>query len=260
LPVGIAARVLRISVVIHDSDSVPGLTNRVLARFASSIGTGLPIENYPNYRRSITKFVGIPVREGFKILNTKQKDFAKEQFNFSADKKLAVVIGGGLGSRNLNEAALLAAPNIVKNDMQMLIVSGDNQGFPIDNLPPNVQVIPFITDGMPDLLGAADVVVTRAGATSLAELAAVATPTIIVPNHHLASDHQTKNAAVYEAADAALVINPRELENTPTALGLEILRLAKNEKLSKRLGQNLHKFSKANALEQMTEMILKAIK
>jgi len=261
VPVGVAAHILRIPFVIHDSDAVPGLANRILARYANRIGTGLPTENYPNYKKDITKYVGIPIREGFKILNTEQKTNAKKLFNFLPDKKLVVIIGGGLGSRSLNRAALKVAPNIVKKGMQMMIVSGTDEPLKIDgDLASNVHTAPFVTDEMPQLLGVADVVVTRAGATFLAELAAVAAPIIIVPNRHLTGDHQTKNAAIYQAADAALVIDPRELEKSPTILEDNILKIISDENYSKKLSQNLHKFAKTDALEQMVEMVLGAIK
>ncbi|MDR1969969.1 MAG: glycosyltransferase [Candidatus Nomurabacteria bacterium] len=257
VPVGLAARMLRIPLVIHDSDSVPGLANRILARYASRIGTGLPIENYPNYKKDITKYVGIPVRQGFKVYNAKQKAKAKENFGFLPNKKLVVVVGGGLGSRNLNQAALDAAPNIVEAGLQMLIVSGADKPLVIDeNLQPNVREVSFIADRMPELLGAADIVVTRAGAAFLAELAAVAASIIIVPNRHLAGDHQTKNADIYKTADAALVIDSRELEKSAAPLADSILRIANDDSLNKKLSQNLHKFAKPDALEQMIKMIL----
>jgi UDP-N-acetylglucosamine--N-acetylmuramyl-(pentapeptide) pyrophosphoryl-undecaprenol N-acetylglucosamine transferase len=261
LPVGLAAHVLRIPLVIHDSDVVPGLTNRILARYASRIGTGAPVENYPNYRKDITEYIGIPVRPEFKVLDAKQKTRGKELFDFSPDKKLVVVIGGGLGSHRLNKTALSVTPNIIANDMQMLIVSGEDQSVNIDkNLIPDVQIKPFITEHLADLLGAADVVVTRAGATFLAELATVAAPTIIVPNQHLAGDHQTKNAAIYEKAGAALVINPRDLEEAPEILGTYILKVADDKKLSEKLSRNLHKFARPDALDKITKMILEVAK
>ena len=261
VPVGIAAHVLRIPLVIHDSDAVPGLANRILARYANRIGTGLPVENYPNYKKDITKYVGIPVRKNFKILNTKQKADVKKVFNFSPNKKLVVIIGGGLGSHSLNKTALIIAPDIARADLQMLIVSGADESLTIeDDLTINIHTVPFVTDGMSELLGAADVVVTRAGATFLAELATVAASVIIVPNHHLAGDHQTKNAAIYEMAGAALVIDPRELEKSATVLKDNILKVVNDENYSKKLSQNLHKFAKADALERMVEMILGAIK
>ncbi|MCL2174265.1 glycosyltransferase, partial [Candidatus Saccharibacteria bacterium] len=181
LPVGLAARLLRIPLVIHDSDIVPGLTNRVLARYANRIGTGAPIENYPTYKKNITKHVGIPVREEFKILNAQQKAQVKKDFDFSPDKKLVVVIGGGLGSKRLNQAALEIAPRLVPENLQMLIVSGAGRSLTIaSDLAPNVRAVPFMASELPKLLGAADVVVTRAGATFLAELATVAASIIIV--------------------------------------------------------------------------------
>lgn len=261
VPAGVAAHILRIPLVIHDSDAVPGLANRILSRYATQIGTGLSVKNYPSYREDITKCVGIPVREGFRVLTIKQKVEAKKLFNFSPDKKLIVVIGGGLGAKNLNQAALTIASDMAKEGLQMLIVSGEDDSFKIDaDLIANIRVVSFVTDEMPKLLGAADVVVTRAGATFLAELAAVAAPIIIVPNQHLAGDHQTKNATVYQKASAALVINSHELEKSPAILGDYIFKVVNDENLRKKLSQNLHKFAKPDALKQVVEMILGAVK
>jgi UDP-N-acetylglucosamine:LPS N-acetylglucosamine transferase len=79
-----------------------------------------------------------------------------------------------------------------------------------------------------------------------------------VPNHHLTGDHQSKNAAVYMAADAALVIDPRSL--SPNVLADNVLKIVENEKLREKLKQNLHKFAKKDALAQMVTMILEVAK
>src|SRR5664279_4351599 len=94
MPVGIAARVLRIPLVIHDSDAYPGLTNRVLARFAQAIATGAPLKHYP-YPASKTRYVGIPIASDFIPLSSAQQAEVKKELGFDPDKPLVVVTGGG---------------------------------------------------------------------------------------------------------------------------------------------------------------------
>lgn len=260
LPVGLAAHLLKIPLVIHDSDTVPGLTNRVLARWACAIGTGAPIENYPNYDPKITRFIGIPVRPEFRKLSARQKAAAKKLFKLDADKPLVLAIGGGGGAREINETVLQIAPELVRGGAQIFIVAGkngrDNLAAPI---PAGVTVADFVSDDMARLLGAADVVVTRAGATFLAELAAVGAAAIIVPSPYLAGDHQTKNAAVYEKAGAAVVLNQKALAQNPEILAREIIKLLNDKNLREKLGKNLAKFAKPDALAAMADLILKAV-
>ncbi len=101
LPVGLAAALLRIPLVIHDSDAHPGLTNRVLARFATSIGTGAPLEYYA-YPRHKAEYVGIPVASEFKPFSAPAQRAAKIEWGITPAQPLLVVTGGGLGARRLN--------------------------------------------------------------------------------------------------------------------------------------------------------------
>jgi UDP-N-acetylglucosamine--N-acetylmuramyl-(pentapeptide) pyrophosphoryl-undecaprenol N-acetylglucosamine transferase len=257
LPVGLAARILRIPLVIHDSDTVPGLTNKILAKFASRIGTGSPVENYPNYPRKITKFVGIPVRPEFKKLSEKDKKNAKKSLGFNDDKSLIFVAGGGGGAQIFAEALPIIVPEIIKNKAQILLSAGRGKSFaPAKNLAKDFFVKEFITENYAEILNACDIFVTRAGATSLAEAASANCATIIIPSPYLAGDHQTKNAAVYANSGAAVVIDERNIEKNPEILLDEIKKLLDDESYREKLGDNLARFIKPNALLEMVKMIL----
>lgn len=259
LPVGMAAHFLRIPLVIHDSDIVPGLTNRVLARFANFIGTGTPLENYPNYPRAKTKFVGIPVRPEFRKLSAAEKIAIKEKYGFDKHRKLFFVTGGGLGSSNLNRTIIKEAPKIIDHSAQILLLTGENKDI-VDPKTDGLKLEPFLTDDYPNIAATADIVITRAGATAMAELASLGAVAIIIPSPFLTGDHQTKNALVWQKANAAVVIEQKDLEAHPELLLTEAVKLLDNEKLRSCLSHNLAKFARPDALNQMVKMILEAVK
>ena len=115
LPVGMAAKVLGIPLVIHDSDAHPGLTNRVLSRWATRIGTGAPLKFYP-YPKTISRYVGIPVNEEFKPFTPADRQKLKQKLGFDPKRPLVVVTGGGLGARRINDAVLALAHSWRKVD------------------------------------------------------------------------------------------------------------------------------------------------
>lgn len=278
LPVGLAAHCLKIPLVIHDSDTVPGLTNRVLARFAIAIGTGAPVENYPNYPSAITRFVGIPVRPEFAKLSSREREANKRKLGLDPAKKLIFVAGGGGGATIFSSIFAKIAPDIIKKfDVQIFLLTGKGKGFAVSDLVKsgpsslrndiehNFIVREFLADEYPQLLNACDVFVTRAGATSMAEAAASETATIIVPSPFLAGDHQTKNAAIFAKADAAIVLKQNQTDDhfddklaREMSENLESLLGDRGDKLRLKLGENLANFAKKDALENIANMIIAA--
>jgi len=264
LPVGLAAHALKIPLVIHDSDTVPGLTNRMLAKFASAIGTGAPIENYPNYNKKIMKFVGIPVREEIKKMTNDERIFAKKQLGFDPAKNLIFAFGGGGGAVEINKAMAQIAPEMIAKDQaQILLGTGKGKLAEVQISPEiakDFRAQEFITDDYARIVGAVDVVVTRAGATSIAEFATVGAATIIIPSPYLAGDHQTKNAEIYAEAGAAIVLKQADVAKDPEVLAGAIRDILHDKKLRESLKNNLAKFAKPDALKQMAAMILGAAK
>lgn len=265
LPVGLAAHLLNLPLVIHDSDTVPGLTNRVLAHFASAIGTGSPVENYPNYTRQITKFVGIPVRAEFTELDAAARRQTKKDLGLDPAKQLIFVAGGGGGAAIFSEIFREIAPKLIaKFNVQIFLLTGKGKGFAVEKPLANDFIVKdFITDEYPALLNACDIFVTRAGATSMAEAAVSETATIIVPSPYLAGDHQTKNAEIFAKADAAIALKQNKTEdNFDTKLADDLSRnIAQllgvdGERRRAELGRNLAKFAKKDALDAIVKMII----
>lgn len=260
LPVGLAAWLLRIPLVIHDSDAHPGLTNRILARFAASIGTGAPLKFYP-YPVDRARYVGVPVRPEFVPYTNDQQQLAKQTLGFDVDKTLMVVTGGGLGSQRLNEAIVSTISELVEH-INVILITGKTQYEPIRKLIPQdttqYHIVPFISEGMADMLGAADIVVARAGATTILELAALAKPTILVPNSFLTGGHQLKNAAVYAESGVVRVIDELALDANPEILVQEVADLLANRGGMEAMGQSFHQFARPDAAKDMAELIISA--
>lgn len=261
LPVGMAAHVLRIPLVIHDSDAHPGLTNRILSRWATTIATGAPLVYY-NYPASRSHYVGIPVNEAFHPYSAAEQKAAKVKWGVPSDAPLLVVTGGGLGAKRLNNTTLKALDKL-QHLASVILVSGAGQydelraQYPHDTL--TFQLHPFVHT-MPELLGAADVVAARAGATTIVELATLQKPTILVPNAALTGGHQLKNAAVYSEAQVAIVLDEDEMVDNPDLLVNAVRSYLKDPKTTKTMAKRFGEFAKTDAAKDMARLILQASK
>lgn len=259
LPVGFAAHLLGIPLVIHDSDAHPGLTNRILSRWATYIGTGAPLEYY-SYPKAKSTYVGIPIANEFSSYTPAMQKAAKQEWGINDSAPLIVVTGGGLGAVHINNVVINSLRALQKLG-SVVLVSGAGHYDELRSLvppdSPHFQLYPFVTN-MHSLLGAADVVVTRAGATTILELAALEKPTILVPNAKLTGGHQIKNAAVYEAARAVSVIEEAQLEEQPALLSREIERLFTDISGTREMTHRFGAFSKPTAAKDMALMILRA--
>lgn len=262
LPVGLAARVLGIPLVIHDSDALPGLTNKVLGRFASAIATGAPLEHY-DYPKAISRYVGVPIDGQFKPLTKAARIHAKESLGFDGARPLIVITGGGLGAKRINDAVLRILEPLLERG-SVLLLSGSAQYDELRALTPEsdprFQLEAFRSHGMAEVLGAADVVIARAGATTLLELAAVGAPTILIPNGFLTGGHQLKNAAVYGEKNAVLIVDDNAIVHQPELLLGAVDRILDDPKTTAVMQQVFRQFAKPDAAGDMAAMIRQAAK
>ncbi len=261
LPVGLAAHILRIPLVIHDSDAHPGLTNRILSRWATKIATGAPLEYY-QYPAEKSRYIGIPINEAFHRYSKAEQLAAKKEWHVDPELPLVVVTGGGLGAKRLNNTVIEVLEQLQKK-ASVILVAGAAQydelrkKFPSDTK--RFQLHSFISN-MHVLLGAADIVVTRAGATTILELAALAKPTILVPNAALTGGHQLKNAAVYGDAQVAVVLDEDQMVETPKLLVDAVSFYLNDPKTTASMAKRFAKFAKPNAAKDMASLILSARK
>ena len=261
LPVGIAAKWLDIPVVLHDSDVHPGLTNRILSQSAQYIGTGAPLEYY-SYSPEKARYVGVPTDAQFAPVSAEEVEEAKHAIGFNGKRPLIVITGGGLGSRVMNTAVLSVIDElIVACDVLLIAGTGNYEAIKHEvnsRDTRHFKIKAFVGAEMIDTLKAADIVVARAGATTLLELAGLAKPTIIVPNPYLTGGHQIKNAQMYEKSGAALVVDEITMTAEPHALLDAVNALVLNKMEMKKLAEAIHQFAKPHAARDVARLILKA--
>lgn len=217
IPVGLAAVLRRVPLVLHEQNSVPGLANRALSRWASAVGVTYPESRAKLAHPDRVEVTGNPVRP--EVLQSTREE-GREQFGLPFDAPVLVAFGGSRGARHINQALvglhdrLLAVPNL-----RVLHVAGkaearsardalDAAGGDGDG---RWRVLDYV-DHMGALLASADLVLARAGATSIAEITALGRPAVLVPYPFATDDHQTKNAATCVEHGAAVLFADADLD------------------------------------------------
>ncbi len=256
VPVCLAALFYRVPLLVHESDAVPGLSNQLTSFWASAVTTSFAVTRHQTASvKSKTIVTGTPIRFG--LAKEKPSD-AKKIFGFEPNEPVLLVIGGSQGAQKLNDLTLSVLPSLIK-DMGIIHVTGEDHlenikraaSELLSNSPRRSKYQPFgyLSDKLGPAMMAADLVVSRAGATSLAELAHLKKPTIIIPLPTAAQDHQTVNAEAYEAEEAARVISE---ENLGQSLFEQNIRaLMDNLPLRQILSYNIQRFDHPNAARQI---------
>ncbi len=266
VPVGLAAAVLRIPYVTHDSDALPGLANRIIAPWAEMHAVALPKEIYA-YPPEKTITVGVPISHEYATLSTKQQTEVKKQLGLPPDSRVLLVTGGGLGAQRLNFAVADCLPQLLARYKDLVVVQlvgrANETGFRQYlkkhlTLPEQkrVHVKGFITN-LYQYSGVADVVITRAGGTSMAEFAAQSKACVVVPNPILAGGHQLKNAQVLAEQRAVIILPNDKLVADHSALMPVLTDLLDNPKKIAQLGTQLHKMAQSDAAKQLAVVLLK---
>ncbi|MBV8658463.1 MAG: UDP-N-acetylglucosamine--N-acetylmuramyl-(pentapeptide) pyrophosphoryl-undecaprenol N-acetylglucosamine transferase [Burkholderiales bacterium] len=185
VPPVIAAWLLRIPVVIHESDLTPGLANRIAGRFAKTICVALPAEwaRYPGWFAKKCITTGIPLRPGFQEADAALAD---QQFDLERDRPLLFVFGGSAGARSLNLALRAALPALLNRYQIVHICGRGHLDMSLADQSGYLQ-LEYLSSGIEHLMKRADIILCRAGMTSLLELLALKQPAILVPLSRAAS-------------------------------------------------------------------------
>ena len=200
---------------------------------------------------------GNPVRRNLLLCTTDPAD-ARRAFNLDPDRRTILVVGGSLGARTVNESIIAALPDIAAaNDVQVIWQTGkyydESTRKALEASPAkNVVRMPFISN-MDVAYRAADLVVSRAGASSISELQLLGKPSILVPSPNVAEDHQTKNALALANRNAAIMV--RDVEK----LGSTMLATVHDDALLASLGENVAKMALRNADEHIVDCVMKII-
>lgn len=250
------AGIAGIPTVLQEQNSFPGITNKWLSKKASKICVAY--ENleqfFPNNKIVLT---GNPVRQDLIAIKGKRQD-AIDFFKLDISKKTFDFVGGSLGARRINQLIAKELVNFSSQNVQLIWQCGKlyNDEYAHFNENENVQVLPFI-ERMDLAYAAADVIISRAGASSVSELCLVAKPTLFIPSPNVAEDHQTKNANAIVEKHGAILIKESELD---TQFTTKINALLNDEVLQKNLSENMLKLAKPNATKDIVDEIVKLIK
>jgi UDP-N-acetylglucosamine--N-acetylmuramyl-(pentapeptide) pyrophosphoryl-undecaprenol N-acetylglucosamine transferase len=262
LPVGLAAKLNGMPIITHDSDSLPGLANRIIGRWAKVHATGLPAEFY-SYKKSSVVQVGIPVDERIKKITPKLQSSLKNKLKLPKDSKVLLVTGGGNGSKRLNDLILAIAAELLETNLSLHIIHLTGQAHETTvkqtySSLPKLDQKRIMTIGYSNefylLGGVADLVVTRAGATTLAGLAIAGKACIVIPAPFLTGGHQLKNAELLAKSDAAVVMPD---ETNPDELLATINSLLDNDTRRFELARNLYATAIPDASARLAQLILR---
>lgn len=265
----IAAK-MGIPTFIQEQNSLPGKTNVFNAKKAKAVFTAYPdMEKF--FSGTKTYFLGNPIRQNI-ITDLIDKDLAKEKLGLDKNKLTILSVGGSLGSRTLNNGWKDNFDKLKEKDYQLIWQTGktdyksivnsyqlsvdgnsDNSQQSTDN---QILIREFISD-MALAYSAADVIVSRAGAIAISELAVAKKPVLLVPFPFAAEDHQTKNALTLVDKNAARMVKDSEMKDK---FWNTLSEICENENLRKEMSDNLEFFAKPKAAEGIVNEIFKVIK
>ncbi|TZF92813.1 undecaprenyldiphospho-muramoylpentapeptide beta-N-acetylglucosaminyltransferase [Chryseobacterium panacisoli] len=246
-----------ILIFIQEQNAHAGVTNKILSKKAKAVFTAYPkVEGFPAEK---IKFLGNPIRENI-VSGMQETAQAKEKMGLNKDKLTILSVGGSLGSRTLNNAWKSHLKQIVDKDYQLIWQTGkldykDIVNETKDTDTRNIQILEFIKD-MELAYSAADIIVSRAGAIAISELAVAQKPVLLVPFPFAAEDHQTKNAMNLVEKNAARMVKDSEMQEK---FWNTLSEICENENVRKEMSANLNYFAKPNAAKEIVDEIFKVV-
>ena len=237
IPAGLGAKFAGVVTVTHDSDAVPGISNRIGGKHAVYHTTGMP-ESYYSFKNGQTVFVGLPISKDFRLFDVNEAQNIKLNLGIAVAAPTLLITGGSQGAYRLNSWCEEALPKLLKDnpDLFVIFVTGKNKEVKIDD--PRVKVIDF-TNEMYNLAAASDLIIARAGATTVAEFAAMKKALILVPNPDLTGGHQLKNAKVFRDSESAIILDEVQIKTNIDLLRASIQKLLNDQALRFKLAENL---------------------
>jgi UDP-N-acetylglucosamine--N-acetylmuramyl-(pentapeptide) pyrophosphoryl-undecaprenol N-acetylglucosamine transferase len=245
LPVVVAGWVLRVPIVIHESDTIMGLANKIEAKLAKKVCVGFSIDNYPTLLLEKIIYTGNPVRKSF--LTTK---ISKNSL------KTILVTGGSQGSRFINQIIASILPKLTSY-FRVIHISGKNDyQWLKKNDWSNYELYDY-TDRMAQLMSKSDLIISRSSANTLAEIAMLGKPSILIPIKYSANNHQLANAKVYEKNSASVVYSEDQLG--PDSFFDIIKSILDDEKILLSMSQNAKNLANPDASSAIVGVIKELI-
>ena len=240
----IAGRMRGISTFIHESNAIPGRANRLTARMVGAVMLGFK-ECAPFFPKARTEITGTPIRTELKSVD---RQVARQKLGLHGNLPTLLIMGGSQGASGINQAIIKSLPFLQGVPLQVIHLSGArDERLVADNY--RRKKIPAYVAAfyhrMEEIYSAADFVVARAGAASLAEFAAFSLPGILIPFPYAADDHQTRNAEIYARAEAVILLKESELSGE--LLARRIRELIDNPERLRQMSANCSQLASKNA-------------
>jgi len=254
----LAARMRGLPAFVHESNAIPGRANRLASKFATKVLLGFEDceARLPGVSCAVT---GTPVRKN--LGEAMDQAIARKAFHLAPDRKTLLVTGGSQGAAGINQLLFKAAPLLAGQNIQIIHLTGDRDdrlaaaNYQREEIPHYVS--PFY-HRMEEAYSAADVVVSRAGASSLSEISQFALPSILIPYPHATDDHQTANAQIYVRNGASeMLVEKDTLAETLSAL---ILNLLGDDQRRERMSTAARRIPPASAASNVADLLEQAVR
>lgn len=236
-PVLYAAHKLKYKVVIHEQNSIPGVSNKFISNFAEKVFISLPASK-KYFKESKVIYTGNPRSE--EIANVDK--VSKTTLGFDSNRKLVVIVMGSLGSTTMTKKLMELIPAFQDKSYQVLVITGKSYYDDYKNLsiPKNVKIVPFM-DNLINILKDTDLIVSRAGASTIAEITAIGLPAILVPSPYVTGNHQYLNAKELSEAGACNIVTEEDFSSKNIILEIDKVfdnkeEYSKMKESSKKLG------------------------
>ena len=254
LPVCLAAKKRGVKVFLHEQNMLPGKTNIYLSKKVDAVFTSFE-NGIDKLKCKKVVYTGNPVSQ--RAIECKK--YNKTQLGFSKDKKLIIIVMGSLGSTSVNEKLLNFLRTFEREDTEILFITGKKSYQDLKNnliVPRSTKIVPFF-DNLPSLMKSADLIISRAGASTIAEIIATKTPSILIPSPYVANNHQYYNAMDLVEKNIAVLIEEKDLDKKTLVDAIDKVFDPNEFKTMKKNLKNIKDFSSSTVI---MEEIYKEIK
>ena len=252
-PVVYTAKKLGYKTFIHEQNQIPGISNKFLSHYADRIGVSLP-ESIKYFPKEKVFFSGNPRSE--EVINAKEVN--KKELGLTENKKLVLIVMGSLGSTTMNQK-LKETLNLFDNkDYEVLFVTGKDyyDTYKNEKVSSNVKIVPYLNN-MLSILKKTDLIVSRAGASTIAEITAIGLPSILIPSPYVTHNHQLKNAEALEKEKATIIIEEKDYNSKKLVDTIDMVLTDKNK--YKELKENTKKLGVVDSATKIYNVIKELI-
>ena len=253
-PLLVAAKKMGVKIAIHEQNYVPGKSNKILSKLSDLIFTSFE-ESSKYFDASKVIYTGNPCSERAE----KAEKLNKETLGFHKDKKLIIIVMGSLGSSSVSEKLKTFLMNFKDYDKEVLYIVGKQNSSDIKKLivPKNTMIVDYV-ENLPGLMKDADLVISRAGASTISELLALEIPSVLIPSPYVANNHQYYNAKDLNDKNLSFMLEEKDLNKD--SLTLVIRNILDNKKMYDSYKENLNKNKKIKSSTIMYKELNKIIK